>query len=75
MKNASLGTLLVAICLAFHMLAVEAATSNPYSPAYDHPYRAGVIPTYETWVKMQAWHLLKTMFPRNVFTTKQLLST
>ena len=30
-------------------------TKNPYSPAYDHPYRHGVIPTRETNEKMKAW--------------------
>ncbi|MGE5625873.1 MAG: Ig-like domain-containing protein [Bacillota bacterium] len=29
--------------------------SNPYSPAYDHPYRHGVIPTREVHGQMQAW--------------------
>ena len=28
---------------------------NPYSPAYDHPYRHGVIPTRELGEKMKAW--------------------
>ena len=30
-------------------------TKNPYSPAYDHPYRHGVMPTRETYEKMKAW--------------------
>ena len=30
-------------------------TDNPYSPAYDHPYRHGVMPTRETTKQMQAW--------------------
>ena len=30
-------------------------TDNPYSPAYDHPYRHGVMPTRETNEKMKAW--------------------
>ncbi|HEY2394474.1 MAG TPA: pre-peptidase C-terminal domain-containing protein [Rudaea sp.] len=30
-------------------------TKNPYSPAYDHPYRHGVMPTRETNEKMKAW--------------------
>ncbi len=36
--------------------AVEASkTGNPYSPAYGHPYRHGVIPTLDVQAKMQAW--------------------
>ena len=30
-------------------------TKNPYSPAFDHPYRHGVMPTRETNEKMKAW--------------------
>jgi len=30
-------------------------TNNPYSPAYDHPYRHGVLPTRETNDRMKAW--------------------
>jgi serine protease len=30
-------------------------TKNPHSPAYDHPWRHGVLPTRETYEKMQAW--------------------
>jgi serine protease len=30
-------------------------TDNPYSPAYDHPWRHGVMPTRETNEKMKAW--------------------
>jgi serine protease len=30
-------------------------TNNPYSPAYDHPYRHGVMPTRETNERMKAW--------------------
>jgi serine protease len=30
-------------------------TNNPYSPAYDHPYRHGVMPTRETNEQMKAW--------------------
>ena len=28
---------------------------NLYSPTYQHEYRHGVVPTVETWQKMQAW--------------------
>ena len=28
-------------------------TNNPYSPAYDHPYRHGVMPTRETYEKFK----------------------
>ena len=30
-------------------------TNNPYSPAFDHPYRHGVMPTRETNDRMKAW--------------------
>src|SRR5215831_15965225 len=31
------------------------ATRNPYSPAYNHPYRQGVIPTRPQLTKMRTW--------------------
>ncbi|MEU2336547.1 hypothetical protein ABZ608_23625 [Streptomyces sp. NPDC013172] len=31
------------------------ARSNPYSPAYQHPYRHGVIPTIQGNAKMKSW--------------------
>jgi serine protease len=31
------------------------AAANPYSPAYHHPYRQGVIPTRPQLAKMRAW--------------------
>jgi serine protease len=31
------------------------ATPNPYSPAYHHPYRQGVIPTRPQLAKMRTW--------------------
>src|SRR5215467_5689141 len=31
------------------------ATRNPYSPAYNHPYRQGVIPTRPQLTKMHTW--------------------
>jgi serine protease len=30
-------------------------TNNPYHPAYDHPWRHGVMPTRETNERMKAW--------------------
>ena len=30
-------------------------TDNPNHPAYDHPWRHGVLPTRETYDRMQAW--------------------
>ena len=30
-------------------------TSNPYSPAYHHPYRHGVVPTIPQAAKMRSW--------------------
>lgn len=34
---------------------VHAARSNPYSPAYQHPYRHGVLPTIQRNAKMKSW--------------------
>ena len=31
------------------------AASNPYSPAYHHPYRRGVVPTISQLAKMRQW--------------------
>ncbi len=31
-------------------------TNNPYHPAYDHPWRHGVVPTLETKAKMDEWN-------------------
>ena len=28
---------------------------DPYSPAYGHPYRHGVVPTLKAWQEMRAW--------------------
>src|SRR4051812_6830163 len=51
--------------LALAMIALAPASSaqasgtpgpkNPYSPAYQHAYRHGVVPTRETGAKMQQW--------------------
>jgi serine protease len=35
--------------------AAPAPVSNPYSPAYQHPYRHGVTPTIAQFQKMQQW--------------------
>ncbi|MFR9791555.1 putative Ig domain-containing protein [Streptomyces sp. MB22_4] len=32
-----------------------AAVKNPYSPAYQHPYRHGAVPTLQQHAKMKAW--------------------
>jgi len=37
------------------LAAPDAITSNPYSPAYGHPYRHGVVPTRESHQKMKEW--------------------
>ncbi|MEV4558165.1 putative Ig domain-containing protein [Kitasatospora sp. NPDC049285] len=31
------------------------SVANPYSPAYQHPYRHGVVPTLQQHAKMQEW--------------------
>src|SRR5215469_12766434 len=33
----------------------SAATANPYSPAYQHPYREGVVPTVQRLGQMRNW--------------------
>jgi hypothetical protein len=33
----------------------SSSTANPYSPAYQHSYRHGVIPTLGQYAKMKAW--------------------
>ncbi|MBO0809809.1 MAG: hypothetical protein J2P32_16055, partial [Actinobacteria bacterium] len=35
--------------------AAAAGPSDPYSPAYHHPYRRGVVPTRSVTAKMRAW--------------------
>jgi len=48
-------------------------TENPYSPAYDHPYRHGVMPTRETNEKMKAWeHAHSAAFAAPTASTGQL---
>jgi serine protease len=48
-------------------------TNNPYSPAYDHPYRHGALPTRETFSKMQAWeHSHSANFAAPTASTGQL---
>jgi hypothetical protein len=42
--------------LAFSASAQAAPSgANPYNPAYQHPYRHGVVPTREQQAKMNAW--------------------
>ena len=36
---------------------IAPATANPYSPAYQHSYRHGVVPTRGEQAKMSAWQL------------------
>ncbi|MFD9124326.1 putative Ig domain-containing protein [Kitasatospora sp. NPDC059571] len=33
----------------------SSSVANPYSPAYQHPYRHGVVPTIQQHAKMQDW--------------------
>ncbi len=48
------------------LIAVSAASiavansysENPYSPTYSHEYRHGVVPSRETWKKMNHWRVL-----------------
>ncbi|HET7779845.1 MAG TPA: PKD domain-containing protein, partial [Rudaea sp.] len=48
-------------------------TNNPYSPAYDHPYRHGVMPTREVNEKMKAWeHAQSAAFAAPTASTGQL---
>ncbi|HSE12808.1 MAG TPA: hypothetical protein VLB69_09240, partial [Rudaea sp.] len=48
-------------------------TDNPYSPAYDHPYRHGVMPTRETNERMKAWeHAHSATFAAPTASTGQL---
>ncbi|MFE5374726.1 putative Ig domain-containing protein [Streptomyces mirabilis] len=35
--------------------AASKAVANPYSPAYQHPYRHGAVPTIERHAKMKSW--------------------
>ena len=48
-------------------------TKNPYSPAYGHPYRHGVVPTRETAKQMEAWeHSHSANFAAPTASTGQL---
>jgi hypothetical protein len=48
--------ILAAAVLGSIVLAISAhATDNPYSPAFDHSYRHGVVPTREAQQQMQAY--------------------
>jgi streptogramin lyase len=42
--------------------------SNPYSPAFGHPYRHGAVPTVETWKKMKAWQAQNAPTSSNTLT-------
>src|SRR5262245_61968534 len=35
--------------------ASSGSVANPYSPAYQHPYRHGALPTLQQHAKMKAW--------------------
>jgi len=49
-------------CLA-DTAAADHAVVNPYSPAYGHPYRRGVLPTRDTLDKMRAWRAAQPASP------------
>jgi hypothetical protein len=51
----SISTLSPASASTFHSTVSAASTVNPYSPAYQHPYRHGVIPTIQQQAKMNAY--------------------
>lgn len=43
--------------------AADHSVANPYSPAYGHPYRRGVVPTRDTWSRMKAWRAIHPSGP------------
>ena len=49
--------IIAALVLGLHAryAFAQGQPQNPYSPAYGHPYRHGVVPTLEAWQEMQAW--------------------
>jgi serine protease len=49
-------------------------TSNPYSPAYDHPYRHGVVPMLETQAKMKQWEKAQNSGVKTAATSAKTLS-
>ena len=51
-RAASAAALALGCCTAGAALA---ATDNPYSPAYGHSYRHGVVPTREAWEHMKEY--------------------
>ena len=57
MKSLALKTALAGALLGLTAGAAlaDGMVQNPYSPAYDHPYRHGVIPTREVHQKMKDW--------------------
>jgi len=42
-------------CLATGRASANDSTDNPYSPAYGHTYRHGVVPTREAWEHMKEY--------------------
>src|SRR5258708_84004 len=54
-----LSTLALAVATLVPASSAQASAGprpkNPYSPAYQHTYRHGVVPTRETSAKMQQW--------------------
>lgn len=58
--------------LTLASLPAQATVTNPNSPAYQHPYRHGVLPTREAHAKMQAW--IKANSPRTATTGTETLS-
>src|SRR5438477_2909298 len=43
--------------------SADAATVNPYSPAYQHPYRHGAVPTRETAANMDRFRVSHPQAP------------
>jgi len=52
----------------------NSAVVNPYSPAVDHHYRHGVVPTREQHAKMQAWRKANNAIAVTTATGPQTLS-
>jgi len=59
MKSSLLKAIAAGVVLALGatsaLAAPDQANANPYSPAYGHPYRHGVIPTVGVHQKMKEW--------------------
>ncbi len=60
MKSGTLKTAIATALMAGMACSVAASANefNPYSPAYGHPYRHGVIPTREVNAAMQRWNAM-----------------